>query len=203
LAPPASPRGRPIDFRSDRLVAVGASAGGPAALATILAALPADFPAAMIIVQHVDPQFADGLASWLGGQTPLRVRLAEDGDRPQAGIVLLAGRENHLVFQGPNQLGYVNEPQDCSYRPSVDVFFNSAVRYWRGTLTGVLLTGMGRDGAEGLKALRDRGHLTLAQDEATSAVYGMPRAAAELKAAKEILGLDKIAARLTNIYHAT
>ena len=190
----------PGDSRQDRLVAIGASAGGPSALAKILGSLPADFPAAVVVVQHVDENFAGGLADWLRSHSPLRVRLAEEGDRPTAGTVFLAARESHLVLTSPSQLGYTRQPVDCSYHPSVDVFFKSVIHHWRGTVIGVLLTGMGRDGAEGLKGLRERGHHTIAQDQATSAVYGMPKAAAELNAAAEILALDKIGPHLTNMW---
>jgi chemotaxis response regulator CheB len=185
--------------RHDPLIGIGASAGGPAALAKVLAPLPADFPAPVIIVQHVDPHFAEGLANWLDGQTPLQMRLAREGDRPQAGTALLAGQDNHLVFASPTRLVYARHPADCSYRPSIDLFFESADRFWPGEVVGVLLTGMGRDGAEGLRALHTRGHHTIAQDRPSSAVYGMPGAAAELRAATEILSLDKIGPRLTNI----
>jgi len=181
------------------LVAIGASAGGPAALATVLASLPASFPAPIIIVQHVDAQFAPGLASWLDFQTALPVRIAQQGDQPKPGVALLAGTENHLVFVGPNRLGYTVHPREISYRPSVDVFFKSVDRLWPGDVVAILLTGMGRDGALGLKALHDSGHHTIAQDRSTCAVYGMPKSAAELKAAKEILPLDKIGPRVTNI----
>jgi two-component system response regulator WspF len=183
----------------DCLVAIGSSAGGPAALAKVLAQLPASFPASVVIVQHVDAQFMPGLADWLDQQTPLQVRLAQEGDRPEPGTVLLAGSENHLAFASPTRLVYTPHPVDCSYRPSIDVFFRSAEQFWRGDGIGVLLTGMGRDGAEGLLALRRRGYHTIAQDRATSAVYGMPKAAAELQAATEILALDKIGHRLSNI----
>ncbi|MDB6123938.1 MAG: cheB [Pedosphaera sp.] len=182
------------------LVAFGASAGGPAALAKILSQLPANFPAAIVIVQHVDRQFAEGLATWLNYQTPLTVRLAREGDSPQPGTVLLAGTENHLAFVGPNRLGYTAQPSDCcSYRPSIDVLFNSINRFWQGDAVGILLTGMGKDGAYGLKALRDAGYLTIVQDQATSAVYGMPKAAVQLNAASEILAIDRISNRLTNM----
>jgi chemotaxis response regulator CheB len=97
-------------------------------------------------------------------------------------------------------LGYTRQPLDCSYRPSVDVFYRSVLLHWRGAVVGVLLTGMGRDGAEGLKALRQNGHHTIAQDQASSAVYGMPKAAAELDAATQILALDKIAPQLQKIF---
>lgn len=198
--PPAENGVRPLEVRDGQLVVMGASAGGPAALATVLAALPTDFPAAVVIVQHVDAQFAEGLANWLQCQTPLRVRLAQDGDHPQMGEVLLTGREDHIVFASPHRLTYTRQPAETPFRPSVDVFYKSVARFWPGKVVGVLLTGMGRDGAKGLKALRDRGHHTIAQNEATSAVYGMPKAAAELNAATEILALDKIGPRLTNIF---
>jgi two-component system response regulator WspF len=181
------------------LVTIGSSAGGPAALARVLAGLPATFPAPIVLVQHVDIQFVQGLAEWLDGQTPLHVRLAREGDQLQAGTVLLAGSENHLTFASPSRLTYTRFPTDCSYRPSIDVFFKSTVRFWPGDIIGILLTGMGRDGAEGLLALRQKGHHTIAQDQTSSAVYGMPKAAAELHAASEILALDKIGPRLINI----
>jgi chemotaxis response regulator CheB len=181
------------------LIAIGASAGGPAVLATLLGALPKDLPAAVVIVQHVDEQFAAGMAMWLNQGTALPVRVAAEGDRPKVGEVLLAATSDHLTFKTADRVGYTADPLEYVYRPSVDVFFHSACRLWRGDVVGVLLTGMGRDGALGLKALRDRGHYTIAQDQATSAVYGMPKAAAELNAATEILALDKIGNRLSNI----
>jgi chemotaxis response regulator CheB len=183
-----------------QLVVLGASAGGPAALAEVLTALPKGFHPAVVIIQHVDPQFASGLAAWLNQHSRLPVRLAEEGDHPQPGQVLLAAREEHLVFTGPTRLGYTRTPADCSYRPSVDVFLKSVDHYWKGEVVAVLLTGMGRDGAEGLRALRASGHHTIAQDRRTSAVFGMPKAAAELHAASEILALDKIGPRLANMF---
>ena len=206
LGAPAEPRTQARDAAvlppgapGECLVAIGASAGGPAAVAEVLKQLPANFPAAIIVVQHVDQQFAKGLAEWLAGQTSLRVRLAQPGDRPMPGTVLLAGTDNHLVFDESQRLAYTRMPVDSSYRPSVDVFFKSVGEHWQGEVVALLLTGMGRDGAEGLRVLRDEGHHTIAQDRASSAVYGMPKAAAELNAAAEILPLDKIGARLTNI----
>jgi len=178
------------------LIAIGASAGGPTALARILGVLPPAFASPIVVVQHVDPQFASGLAHWLGHHVRLRVRLAQDGESPQPGAVLVAGREDHLVLNHRGRLGYSRQPADCSYRPSIDVFFQSVDRHWPGPIVGVLLTGMGRDGAAGLRALRGHGHLTIAQDEATSAVYGMPKAAVEIQAAAEILPLGKIGSRL-------
>ncbi|RYE34382.1 MAG: chemotaxis response regulator protein-glutamate methylesterase [Hyphomicrobiales bacterium] len=188
---PASP--------SQRLVAIGASAGGPAAVATLLGGLEPEFPAAIILVQHLDERFVPGFASWLGQHCRLPVRPAREGDRPERGAVLIAASADHLVLKSGGQLGYRAEPRDYPYRPSVDVFFESVAESWPGDPVGVLLTGMGRDGARGLKLLRDRHCLTIAQDKATSAVYGMPKAAAAIGAAAEILPLAAIAPRLTEI----
>jgi two-component system response regulator WspF len=178
------------------LIAIGASAGGPGALATILGALPHDFPGAIIIVQHVNAQFGSLMAAWLDERSTISVRLACDGDRPQPNTALMAGTNDHLVFRNSHTLGYTPEPRSCNYRPSIDVLFESALRNWKGTLAGVLLTGMGRDGAKGLKALQRAGSFTIAQDAATCAVYGMPKAAAELNAANQILPVEEIAKAL-------
>jgi two-component system, chemotaxis family, response regulator WspF len=199
--PPASTQRllQALPCRHNPLIAIGASAGGPAALAKVLTHMPRDFPAPVVIVQHVDAQFAEGLARWMDDQTLLHVRLAQDDDQPEPGTVLMAGRDSHLVFVNPTRLGYTSTPADCPYRPSIDVLFKSADRFWRGHVVGVVLTGMGRDGAEGLRVLQRDGHHTIVQDRASSAVYGMPRAAVELRAASEILPLEKIGSRLRNI----
>lgn len=193
---PAPPR---VPDRGRALVAIGSSAGGPAALATVIEALPSSFPAAIVVVQHVDARFAPGLATWLDQHSPLPVRLACEGDAITPGTVLIAGTDDHLVFKSPDRLGYTADPADLAYRPSVDVFFNSTARFWKGPVVGLLLTGMGSDGAQGLKRLRDLGHRTIAQDRATSAVYGMPKAAVALGAAMDILPLDDIAPRLAGL----
>jgi two-component system, chemotaxis family, response regulator WspF len=182
------------------MVAIGSSAGGPAALAKVLSGLPRNFSASIVVVQHVDERFAISLADWLNRLSPLPVRVVEEGEQPVPGTVLLAGTRDHLTFKSANRLGYTSDPADHIYRPSVDVFFQSMARTWRGDGIGVLLTGMGRDGAIGLKALRDKGWHTIAQDKASSAVYGMPKAAAEIGAAVDILPLDRIAGRIRRIY---
>jgi chemotaxis response regulator CheB len=178
------------------MLAIGASSGGPAALATVLRALPADLPAAIVIVQHGDAQLAQDMAEWLGGQCLLPVRVAAEGDRLARGTVLLASTSDHLVLKSAARVGYTRQPSECVYRPSVDVFFESVCRHWRSEAAGVLLTGMGRDGARGLKALRDQGRYTIAQDEHTSAIYGMPKAAAKIDAAVDVLPIDRIAPAL-------
>lgn len=176
------------------LVVIGASTGGPQALATILSQLPMDFPAAVVIVQHVDAQFAPNLAEWLNQQTPLPVALATPGYQPEAGKVWLAGTNQHLVMRSNFTLGYTIEPQNSSYCPSVNTFFKSVAAHWGKQGIGILLTGMGRDGAEGLVALRAMGWQTIAQDQATCVVYGMPKAAVELGAASQVLPITAIAA---------
>ena len=160
------------------------------ALTEVLGALPKNFPAAVIIVQHVDSQFAQGLADWLNEQSNLPVRVAREGERPVKGTVLVAGKNGSPVFLNGDTVGYTPNPVDYVYRPSVDVFFESVLKHWRGETVGVLLTGMGRDGAQGLKMLREAGHHTIAQDSASCMVYGMPKAAAALDAAVEILPLE-------------
>ena len=183
-----------------KLVAIGSSAGGPAALEILLKGLPKDFAAAIVLVQHVDQVFAAGMADWLSSASGLTVRLARDGETPQAGTVLLAGTNHHIRLLKNGTLTYTAEPVDEIYRPSIDVFFRSVAQFWDGDAVGVLLTGMGRDGAQGLKSMRQRGYLTIAQDQRTSAVYGMPKAAAAIDAAVEIRPLERIAPRLMDVF---
>jgi chemotaxis response regulator CheB len=175
------------------LVVLGASTGGPTALAEILTQIPEGLPAAFVLVQHVDVQFAADFAKWLDGRTRLRVRPAVPGCRPEAGIAWLAATNDHLIMTPDLTLDYSVEPADSCFRPSVDVFFKHVAACWPYTGVAALLTGMGRDGAEGLLALRKAGWLTIAQDEPTSIVYGMPKAAKELDAAGQVLPLPRIA----------
>jgi two-component system response regulator WspF len=182
------------------LVAIGSSAGGPAALEVLLKALPRDFAPAIVLVQHVDEVFAAGMAEWLAGVSGLEVRLAREGETPQSGKVLLAGTNHHLRLLKNGTLAYTAEPVNEIYRPSIDVFFESVARFWSGDAVGVLLTGMGRDGAQGLKLMRQQGCVTIAQDQQSSAVYGMPKAAVAIDAAAQILALDRIAPRLVEIF---
>lgn len=175
------------------LIVIGASTGGPIALKTLLSQLPADFPAAIVIIQHIDVQFAPGLVAWLDQQVSIHVQVARDGSQIEAGKVLIASTNHHLVMQSDQTLTYTTEPRNCSYHPSVDVFFKSAAQHWDGKGIGILLTGMGRDGAEGLLALRAAGWHTIAQDQDSCVVYGMPKAAVEIGAAIEVLPIEAIA----------
>jgi two-component system, chemotaxis family, response regulator WspF len=175
------------------LLAIGSSTGGPQALATLLSGLPPNFAFPVAIVQHVDAEFAPGLAQWLSQKTNLSVSLAV-ADRPlEVGKVVIAATNDHLVLQSNLTLKYTKEPLDYPYRPSVDTFFQSVAEHWPGKGTAVLLTGMGKDGAKGLKLLRSTGWHTIAQDRETCVVYGMPKAAAELNAAVQVLPIEAIA----------
>jgi two-component system chemotaxis response regulator CheB len=190
-------RAAPHRTRVD-LVVIGASLGGPRALAAILKALPPTFPAPLAIVQHIADGFTEGLAGWLTQEGHLAVKEARDGDPLRPGQALLAPTGSHLeVAEGLVHLSDA-EPLD-NFRPSVTPLFVSAARSYGARCCGVILTGMGRDGAEGLRTLHGTGAHTVAQDEATSAVFGMPRAAIELGAVDRVLALDEIPRALVEL----
>ncbi|MEP6991770.1 MAG: chemotaxis-specific protein-glutamate methyltransferase CheB [bacterium] len=176
----------------DGLVVIGASAGGPPAVARVLRDLAGDLQVAVLVVQHVDAEFVDSMADWFDSQASFAVEVAREGTRPLAGHVYISAGDLHMVIRAGGTLGYEREPRVALYRPSADVLFASVAANWRGVVVGVVLSGMGRDGTIGLGVLRASGARTIAQDEATSAVYGMPRAAAEAGAATDILALEKI-----------
>ncbi len=175
-----------------KLIAIGASTGGPNALAQVLKQLPADLNAAIVIVQHLTEEFSFDLTAWLDAQSALNVHLAVENSRPRNHHVYIAHSNDHLILGKNCCFAYTPEPRHIHYRPSVDVFFESLAHGWPGIGIGVLLTGMGRDGAEGLAALKRKGWHTIAQDQHSSVVYGMPKAAKELNAALDILPLDQI-----------
>jgi two-component system response regulator WspF len=175
------------------LIAIGASTGGPSALAAVLGSLPASLPAAVLVVQHLDANFTAGLVSWLAKRTLLKVTACLEPVRPMAGTVYVAARDAHLVLDDGMVLRYRDEPRDTPHRPSIDALFHSIAQCGAARGCGVLLTGMGRDGAEGLLAMRRAGFLTIAQDQESSVVWGMPGAAVALEAASTVLPLDDIA----------
>ncbi|MEA2691917.1 MAG: two-component system, chemotaxis family, protein-glutamate methylesterase/glutaminase [Acidobacteriota bacterium] len=167
-----------------RYVAIGASTGGPAAIRELLAEIPAEVPVSFLIVQHIAAGFEVGFADWLNKEFPLDVRLAKDGERPPPGAVRLAPGGSHLLLEPDGVLRLDSgTPARRGHRPSVDELFLSCAQSCPEQVAGVILTGMGADGAEGLLALRAAGGLTFAQDEASSVVFGMPRVALERGAA--------------------
>jgi len=177
------------------VLAIGASTGGPAAVAELLAGLPEGLRAAVLVVQHLDQSFSNNLAGWLATQTRLPVALAENGDRLKPGRVYVAKGGEHLVLSAVNTLQYTTDTRKTSYRPSVDILFESLAASRLKAGVAVLLTGMGDDGARGLLALRKAGWFTIAQDQGSSTVYGMPKAARDLGAADLVLPLSTIAAQ--------
>jgi two-component system chemotaxis response regulator CheB len=187
------------------VIAIGGSTGGPAAIVEILRGLPGGFPIPILLVIHIGDLFGSAFAEWLDGQSTLRVRYARDGEvlpaLGQAGVIM-APPGFHLVVQ-QRRLRLTCDRERNSCRPSVDVLFESLAKEIAGETAACLLTGMGRDGAAGLLALRHAGALTIAQDEASSVVFGMPREAIEMGAVDRVLALDQISAALTAVAFAT
>ncbi len=178
-----------------RVVLVGASTGGPEALGVALTALPAQSPG-LLVVQHMPEPFTAAFARHLDGQCAIAVKEAEDGDPVLPGRALLAPGNRHLLLKVSEGRYYAevrDGPPVCRHRPSVDVLFRSGARCAGGNAVGVLLTGMGKDGARGLLELKQAGAATIAQDESTSVVFGMPHAAIQLGAATQVHPLEKIA----------
>ncbi|NOY66754.1 MAG: chemotaxis-specific protein-glutamate methyltransferase CheB [Gammaproteobacteria bacterium] len=175
------------------LVCIGSSTGGPGALATLFSNIPKNTEATFIVVQHVDKNFTAGLCDWLDQQTELDVQLAEAGIKPEKGHVYIAGGDEHLSIDNKGLLALDMNPREYIYRPSIDIFFDSISHNWTAPVIGALLTGMGYDGAKGLLSLLNTGAYTIAQDEDSCAVFGMPRAAIKLNAAENILPIDQIA----------
>lgn len=176
-----------------RILAIGASTGGPKAVLQLLQELPRDLAAAVLIVQHIADGFAPGFADWLNRETALSVRLAEVGSELQAGTVLIAPNKAHLTVKS-NRIVLEESPPMHNCRPAVDAMFNSLTSQNLAAETvAVLLTGMGTDGAAGLGALQKQGAYTIAQDEASCAIFGMPKAAIDRGAATQVLPLENIA----------
>ncbi|HEX9667994.1 MAG TPA: chemotaxis-specific protein-glutamate methyltransferase CheB [Thermoanaerobaculia bacterium] len=179
-APPAA-----LSPNDLRWIAVGASTGGPAALRELLAELPPDPPVTVLVVQHIAAGFELGFADWLARELRADVRLAQDGETPRAGAVRIARAGAHLLLEPDGALRLdAQRPPRAGHRPSIDELFLSCAASCPRQTAGVLLTGMGQDGAEGLLALRQAGGLTMAQDEASAVVFGMPRVALERGAAE-------------------
>jgi two-component system chemotaxis response regulator CheB len=181
---------------SFRIVVVGASTGGPQALATVLGPLPAKFPVPILCVQHIGSGFLEGLMDWLRTNLSLRVKVAQSGETPEAGTIYFPQERTHLTVDSQGRLACVSSPPVCGHCPSITVTLKSAADYYGSAAAGILLTGMGDDGAEGLKALANAGGLTIAQDEKTSVVFGMPARAIAIGAARIVLPLDRIAESL-------
>ncbi len=192
LQPPTA--GRIINITSSiRMVTIGASTGGPQALHTILAQLPANFPVPVVCTQHISDGFLQGLVGWLASESQLQVKIAQVGELPLPGAVYFAPERSHLELDAKGRFIYSMSPLVDGHRPSVTVTFKSVANFYGRATAGVLLTGMGRDGAEGMQAIAQAGGLTIAQDEKSSVVFGMPKEAIALGAAQHILPPQEIA----------
>ncbi len=174
------------------VVGIAASLGGPRALANLLRDLPRDLPAPMVVVQHISDGFSTGLASWLAGESGLEVLEAQDRQPLRPGVVLVAPTGAHLKVCGDDQIELDRGPAVGGFRPSATVMFDSLAHRYGPRVVGVVLTGMGRDGADGLLAVRGAGGRTLAQDESSSVVYGMPKAAVEAGAVEAVFPLEEL-----------
>ena len=185
------------------VIGIGASTGGPPALQAILAGLPKDFPLPVLVVQHIAQGFLPGLAEWLGQTTALQVQIASNGIEARPGHVYLAPDDFHMEIGRQGRILLTREEPENNLRPSVDRLFRSMAENCGRNAVAVLLTGMGKDGANALKSLYDSGAHTIAQDRASSVVHGMPGAAIALGAAREVLHVDQIADALCRIVHPT
>lgn len=179
------------------LLVIGASTGGPKAILQILSALPNLSSLAIVIVQHISEYFVKQMVKWLESHISIPVKMIQKKVYLKKGEILVAATNHHLILNKNRQLVYTEEPRDQVYRPSIDVFFLSVAKYWPSKNVAVLLTGMGQDGARGLKALYDAGWYTIAQHEEGCVIYGMPKAAIELKAVSKVLRIQDIAADIT------
>lgn len=182
-----------------QIVAVGASTGGPPVLQTILEGLPKPFPVPIVIVQHISAGFVEGLATWLTQRCGLPVRVACDGERAQAGQAYIAPDGLHMRVGGGGRLLCVPDAPVNGLRPAVSCLFRSIAQCYGARAVGILLTGMGRDGADELKLMRECGAITIAQDKESSIIHGMPGAAVEIGAAAQVLSPERIVAALRDL----
>ncbi len=184
---------RAVGVVGPKVVVVGVSTGGPAALGRFLPRLPADTSLALIVVQHLPGGFTAARAERLDGVSAIRVREAADGDRPEAGLALVAPGDRHLEVAPDGTLRITDGPEVNGVRPSADVTMRSAAQVFGRRTVGVVMTGMGRDGADGMRAIKQAGGATVVQDEASSVIWGMPRACVEAGCADRVVPLDALA----------
>jgi two-component system chemotaxis response regulator CheB len=178
------------------VVAVASSAGGLEALSQVLSSLPANFPAALLIVQHLDPQRPSMMVKILSRRTPLSVKQAEEGDRITPGTIYLAPPNHHLLVNSDHTLSLTQTELVHFVRPSADLLFDSVAASYQNRAIAVVLTGMGNDGIMGVQAIKKMGGMVIAQDEASSKYFSMPSAAINTGSVDSILPLSKIASAL-------
>jgi two-component system, chemotaxis family, protein-glutamate methylesterase/glutaminase len=185
------------DYQS--IFAIASSTGGPQALALILSQLPAHFPAPILIAQHISDGFAAGMAEWLSSLCKLPVRLAQEGEAIHAGCIYISPSERHLAVTPTHRLTLIERNTKDLYRPSCDVLLNSVGAVYGKNAIGIILTGMGHDGADGMATIRAAGGATLGQDEVSSIIYGMNRVAIERGSVQRILPMDQFATAMVQL----
>ncbi|MEO0738452.1 MAG: chemotaxis-specific protein-glutamate methyltransferase CheB [Cyanobacteria bacterium J06649_12] len=176
-----------------KIVVVGASTGGPLALQNLFNNLPRNFPLPIVCVQHISQGFLQGLLDWLAATSKLSIQIALTGEQPEPGTIYFPPERQHLTLDHRGRFVYSQAMADDAHCPSVTTLFASVAQVYGRKAIGILLSGMGRDGADGMKAIADAGGMTIAQDEATSVVFGMPKEAIALGAASQVLPMDAIA----------
>jgi len=189
-----------VSATSTKIIAIGASTGGPAALSRLLKGLPADFGLPILVVQHMTPGFGPAFAAWLNSESPMPVKIAELGESLKPGSVYIAPDNYHAGLDRTGKIVLTTEKLSYNHhRPSINYMFETVAKSFGAKALGVLLTGMGEDGALGLREIKQAGGKTIAQDEKTSVVYGMPKSAVALGAVDRVVALDKIAATILTL----
>ncbi|HIK36990.1 MAG: chemotaxis-specific protein-glutamate methyltransferase CheB [Geminocystis sp.] len=199
--PPATPLQEATQSSTSPIavVALAASTGGPQAFQEVLGSLPADFPVPLLCVQHISTGFLKGFLEWLQGNIPLPVVIAKTGEKPQPGKVYFPPERMHLRIDGQGRFYCGDDTPVDNHNPSATVLFETVAHYYGPSAVGVLMTGMGRDGARGLLTLKQKGGYTIAQDESSSIVFGMPQEAIKLGAVHKVLPLPHIAPHLLKL----
>jgi two-component system chemotaxis response regulator CheB len=207
-APPPAPVTPPVHVPSQvqpnfkkgvRIVAIGSSTGGPQVLQALLSKLPADFPCPIVCVQHISAGFLVGLVDWLHGQSRVRIKIAEPNEMAMPGTVYFPPENTHLEVNSRGYFVLSNEPAVDGHKPSVTCTFQSVAKHYGSSALGILLTGMGSDGASGMQTLFQSGAMTIAQAESSCVVFGMPRQAIELGAAQYVLSTEEISEALLRL----
>ncbi|HHP7229927.1 MAG TPA: chemotaxis-specific protein-glutamate methyltransferase CheB [Xenococcaceae cyanobacterium] len=182
-----------------KIITIGVSTGGPKALQNILGNLPSNFPLPIVCIQHISEGFLNSLIDWLTTETLLKIKIAQPGELPLPGTVYFAPEKYHLELDNKRRFVYSDTPPINNHRPSITTTFSSIAQFYKQEAIGILLTGMGKDGALGMEKIYQTGGLTIAQDEATSVIFGMPKEAIDLGVVKQVLPLFKIAAVLKEL----
>ncbi len=187
--------------RNFELIAIGASTGGPQVLNYLFKGFPPDLPVPILVVQHMPANFVPLFIEWLNNESALKVELARNGQKPQAGHIYFAPGDQHMILTPQKKIAFIDAPPMHSVKPAVSYLFKSVAETIGPKAIGILLTGMGKDGAQELALMKEKGALTIAQDKQTSVVFGMPGVAVRLNAARLVLSPDQIVEKIRNIFN--